>query len=154
MKGMQVSLEPETEPHHMISLWREDCKPLPRTGNKSKVMLSVEKQHWGEHDQRQLRVKPSWLKASSIQKPQSALAGVAQWIECRPAKQRASRSIPSQSTCLGCSGTRGNHTLMFLSLLLPPLRLSKMNKINKKKKPQTLPKDITPRVALRGITLL
>ena len=32
----------------------------------------------------------------------SALAGVAQWIECWPANQRVASSIPSQSTCLGC----------------------------------------------------
>ena len=31
-----------------------------------------------------------------------ALAGVAQWIEYQPANQRATGSIPSQGTCLGC----------------------------------------------------
>ena len=31
-----------------------------------------------------------------------ALAGVAQWIECLPANQRVTSSIPSQGTCLGC----------------------------------------------------
>ena len=31
----------------------------------------------------------------------SALAGVAQWIECQPANQRVAISIPSQGTCLG-----------------------------------------------------
>ena len=31
-----------------------------------------------------------------------ALAGVAQWIEHRPANQRVTISIPSQGTCLGC----------------------------------------------------
>ena len=31
-----------------------------------------------------------------------SLAGVAQWIECRPANQRVSGLIPSQGTCLGC----------------------------------------------------
>ena len=30
-----------------------------------------------------------------------ALAGVAQWIERRPANQRVANSIPSQGTCLG-----------------------------------------------------
>ena len=30
-----------------------------------------------------------------------ALAGVAQWIECCPAKQGVAGSIPSQGTCLG-----------------------------------------------------
>ena len=32
----------------------------------------------------------------------SALAGVAQWIECRHANQSVAGSIPSQGTCLGC----------------------------------------------------
>ena len=31
-----------------------------------------------------------------------ALAGVAQWIECRPANQRVAGSIPSQGPRLGC----------------------------------------------------
>ena len=31
-----------------------------------------------------------------------ALAGVAQWIECQPANQRVTGSIPSQGSCLGC----------------------------------------------------
>ena len=30
-----------------------------------------------------------------------AMAGVAQWIECRPANQMVTGSIPSQGTCLG-----------------------------------------------------
>ena len=32
----------------------------------------------------------------------SAVAGVAQWIECWPVNQRVAGSISSQSTCLGC----------------------------------------------------
>ena len=32
----------------------------------------------------------------------SALAGVVQWIECRPVNQRTAASIPSQGICLGC----------------------------------------------------
>ena len=32
----------------------------------------------------------------------TALAGVAQWIESRPANQRVTSLIPSQGTCLGC----------------------------------------------------
>ena len=32
-----------------------------------------------------------------------ALAGEAQWIECRPVKQVVAGSNPSQGTCLGCS---------------------------------------------------
>ena len=31
-----------------------------------------------------------------------ALAGVAQWTECWPVKQRVASLIPSQGTCLGC----------------------------------------------------
>ena len=60
------------------------------------------------------------------------LAGVAQWIERRPANQRVSGSIPSQGTCLGCQpgpqwvACKRNHTLMFLSLSLSlPSPLSK-----------------------------
>ncbi|KAF6074951.1 hypothetical protein HJG60_009361 [Phyllostomus discolor] len=56
----------------------------------------------------------------------TALDGVGQWIECRPASQGITGSIPSQGICLGCGPgpsrgrVRGNHTLMFLSLFLPP----------------------------------
>ena len=32
----------------------------------------------------------------------SALAGVAQWIECLPVNQRIIGSIPSPGTCLSC----------------------------------------------------
>ena len=32
----------------------------------------------------------------------SALAGVAQWFECWPAKQEVASLIPRQGTCLGC----------------------------------------------------
>ena len=35
-------------------------------------------------------------------KKRTALAGVAQWMECWPVNQRVSGSIPSQGTCLGC----------------------------------------------------
>ena len=63
-----------------------------------------------------------------------ALAGVAQWIECRPENQRVAGSIPSQGTCLGYhvpgrGHVRGNHTLMFLSL--PSSSLPHSLKINK-----------------------
>ena len=33
---------------------------------------------------------------------ESALAGVAQWIECQPVNQQVAGSIPSRGTCLGC----------------------------------------------------
>ena len=32
----------------------------------------------------------------------TAMAGVAQWIECWPTNQRVAGSVPSQGTCLGC----------------------------------------------------
>ena len=63
----------------------------------------------------------------------SALAGVAQWIECQPANQRVAGLIPSQAHAWvvgqvptvggaplsrGCS--RGKHTLMFLTVFLLP----------------------------------
>ena len=63
-----------------------------------------------------------------------AQTAVAQWIEHQPANQRVTSSIPSQGTRLGCGPgplwgawhTRGNHTLMFLSLSLSlPPTLSK-----------------------------
>ena len=37
----------------------------------------------------------------TIASNRTALAGVAQWIECWPANQRVARLIPSQGTCLG-----------------------------------------------------
>ena len=56
----------------------------------------------------------------------AALAGVAQWIECGPMKQKVTGSIPSQGTARAwvagqvpsMGRARGNHTLMFLSLSL------------------------------------
>ena len=39
---------------------------------------------------------------SVMKKNLMALAGVAQWIERRPANQRVAGLIPSQGTCLGC----------------------------------------------------
>ena len=37
-----------------------------------------------------------------IKSTDSALAGVAQWVECQPVNQKATGLIPSQGTCLGC----------------------------------------------------
>ena len=55
-----------------------------------------------------------------------ALAGVAQWIECQPVKQRVTSSIPSQGTCLGCgpgpqcgAHERQSHIDVSLPLFLP-----------------------------------
>ena len=63
---------------------------------------------------------------------ESALAGVAQWTECRPVNQKVPSLISSQGTCLGCGpGPQqgdSNHTLRFLSLsvsLLSPLSKNK-----------------------------
>ena len=57
----------------------------------------------------------------------SALASVAQWIECRPVNQRVVGSIPSQGTCLGCrlgpqlgEHERLPHMDVSLPLFLPP----------------------------------
>ena len=54
---------------------------------------------------------------ASFKKGKPAVAGVAPWIECQPANQRVTGSIPSQGTCLVPSRrhTRGNHISMFLS---------------------------------------
>ena len=57
----------------------------------------------------------------------TALAGVAQWIECWPVNQRIADSIPSQGTCLGCGPgpqmgvwERQPHIDFSLPLFLPP----------------------------------
>ena len=38
----------------------------------------------------------------NVKKVKRAVAGVAQWIECGPANQSITGSIPSQDTRLGC----------------------------------------------------
>ena len=60
-------------------------------------------------------------------KAHSALAGVAQWMEHRPANQRVAGSIPSQVTCLGCrpgprwgAHERQPHTDVSFPLFTPP----------------------------------
>ena len=80
------------------------------------------------------------MKNFKHKKAKIALAGVARWTECWPVSQRVSGSVPGQGTCLGCGldpqwgCVRGNHTVMFLSLFLPPFSLqNKINKILKKK---------------------
>ena len=70
------------------------------------------------------------------------LAGMAQWIECQPANQRVTGSIPSLEHIPGFgpgpSGghARGNHTLMFLSLSFsfPSLKINNFFKNLKKRK--------------------
>ena len=42
------------------------------------------------------------IRRKKIKILQSTLAGVAQWIECQPANQKVSGSIPGQGTSLGC----------------------------------------------------
>ena len=57
------------------------------------------------------------------------LAGVAQWIECRPANQWVAGSIPSQGTYLGCgSGPQlGVHERQpHIDVSLPAFLLSKI----------------------------
>ena len=66
-----------------------------------------------------------------LKKIEVALAGVAQWTECRPVNQRVASSIPSQGTSLGCGpgpqlGTREGqpHIDVSLPLFLLPLPFS------------------------------
>ena len=62
-----------------------------------------------------------------------ALAGIAQWIECGPAKQRVTGSIPNQGTCVCCGpgslwGAQERQPNIDVSL---PLSLPLSLKINK-----------------------
>ena len=63
----------------------------------------------------------------SFKDEEVALAGVAQWIECRAVNQRVAGLIPSQGTHLGCrpgsqcrARERQPHIDVSLSLFLPP----------------------------------
>ena len=63
------------------------------------------------------------------------LAGVTQWIECQPEKQRDAGWISSQGTCLGCGlgpqlgmCERQPHTDDSLPLILPSFPPLKINK--------------------------
>ena len=70
-------------------------------------------------------MKTNLKVALKIKVRRNTLAGVAQWIECQPANQRVTGSIPSRAHAWvagwvpsrGCA--RGNHTLIFLSLSFP-----------------------------------
>ena len=69
-----------------------------------------------------------------------ALADVAQWIECQPANQRVSGSIPTQGTCLGCGPgpqwralERQPYTDVSVPLFLPPFPSLKISKTFKTK---------------------
>ena len=64
-----------------------------------------------------------------------ALAGVPWWIECWPANQRVTGSIPSQGTCLSCGPgpllgacERQPHIAFSLPLFLSPFPSLKINK--------------------------
>ena len=81
-------------------------------------------------------------------RPSTALAGVAQWIDCQPCNQRVAGLIPSQGTCLGCgpgpqerTHKRHPHTDVLLLLFFPPFPSLKINTISNtpppKKKPGT-----------------
>ena len=59
-----------------------------------------------------------FTKLEQILKKKLALAGVAQWIDCGPAKQGVTDSIPSQDTCLGSK--RQAHIDVSLPLFFPP----------------------------------
>ena len=81
----------------------------------------------------------------NCEKPNGALAGVAQWIECQPANQIVTGSIPSQDTFLGCGPgpqwrvrERQPHSDISLPFFLPPFPSLKkwrksLKKIKKKK---------------------
>ena len=65
----------------------------------------------------------------------TALAGVAQWIDCWHANQRVAGLIPSQGTCLGFRlgpqlgvHKRQPHTDVSLPLFLSPFPSLKINK--------------------------
>ena len=76
-----------------------------------------------------------------------ALAGVAQWIECRPVNQRVAGLIPSQGTCLVCGPgphlgvyKRQPHTDVSLPLSLPPFSFlrKEINRILKQQQQQRI----------------
>ncbi|XP_053525726.1 glycosyltransferase 1 domain-containing protein 1 isoform X8 [Artibeus jamaicensis] len=59
----------------------------------------------GQEHPRERRGGPARSHGAAVFRPSEenrVLAGVAQWIECRPLNQRVSSSIPSRGTCLGC----------------------------------------------------
>ena len=56
--------------------------------------VTLQSQHYGNAVGEKVDLKTN--------KKQTALAGVAQWIEHWPANQRVTSSIPSQGTCLDC----------------------------------------------------
>ena len=95
--------------------------------NTANPLLDVHPQESYTHNERHTKTVIKHCFVIRKQKSRkSALAGVAQWIECRPAKQRVDGSIPSQGTCLGCGagpqlgpGERQPHICVSLPVLLP-----------------------------------
>ena len=68
-----------------------------------------------------------YAKEKNVLKRERALAGVAQWIECRSVNQRLASLIPHQGTCLACGPgpqlvvhERQPHIDVSLPLFLPP----------------------------------
>ena len=90
---------------------------------------------WGSGD-KEGSAPTEWRFNDDIRELQLALAGLAQWTECRPANQMVASLIPSPGTCLGCGlgpqcrvRERQPHIGVSLSLS-PSLPLSlKINKI-------------------------
>ena len=56
---------------------------------------------WGLHRSAAFRAR-ALEPLARTDTPKAGLAGVAQWIEHQPAKQRVVGLVPSQGTCLGC----------------------------------------------------
>ena len=79
---------------------------------------------------RRVQITPNFKhqhKPQQLLRDESALAGVAQWIECWPVNPKIAGSIPSQGTCLGCgpgpqqgAHERQLHVGISLPLFLPP----------------------------------
>ena len=105
-----------------------------------------------------------------VPQEKTALAGVAQWTELRPAKWEVTGSIPSEGTCLGCRPSpqlgawEKQPIIVSLPLFLPPLPsvcvcvcvcvLRKINKIFFKKKRQTMRRGLNrERWRLREVEL-
>ena len=79
----------ENGPSTTSECWREETRNQLRVGGEAQL----------------LHPKISLIKSlvfSFIFKKLYALAGVAQWNECRPLNQGVAGLIPSQGTCLGC----------------------------------------------------
>ena len=104
------------------------CGRFSKTQNKQKTVHAL--------------FKPQTGIIFGIKTKPSALAGVAQWVECQPVNQRVASSIPSWDICLGCRLgpqwgmlERQPHTdVSLLSFPLPFSSLKINNTILKKKR--------------------